>query len=74
MMKRYIRNAEDAAPSAEDRLNDVLNVMKDNFDFALEGIEKIATDGDVPGAIQKANELNDAIDGMIIDIAGDIAE
>lgn len=73
-MKRYIRNAEDTAPSAEDRLNDVLNVMKDNFDFALEGIGKIAADGDVSGAIQKANELNDAIDGIAISIAGDIAE
>ena len=73
-MKRYIRNAEDAAPSAEDRLNDILNVLKDNFNFAVEGIEKIAADGDISGAIQKANEINDAIDGMIIDIAGDIAE
>ncbi len=73
-MKRYIRNAEDAAPSAEDRLNDVLSVMKDNFDFAVEGIEKIASDGDVAGAIQKANELNDVIDGMAVSIAGDIAE
>lgn len=73
-MKRYIRNAEDAAPSAEDRLNDILNVMKDNFNFAVEGIEKIAADGDVAGAIQTANDLNDTLDAMIISIAGDIAE
>lgn len=73
-MKRYIKNAEDAAPSAEDRLNDIINVMKDNFSFAVEGIEKIAADGDVSSAIQKANELNDVIDEMILGIAGDIAE
>lgn len=73
-MKRYIKNAEESAPSAEDRLADVLNVMKDNFNFAVEGIEKIAADGDVAGAIQTANTLNDSLDAMIIDIAGDIAE
>lgn len=73
-MKRYIRNAEDVAPSAEDRLNDVLSVLKDNFNFAVEGIEKIAADGDISGAIQTANDLNEVIDGMIVDIAGDIAE
>lgn len=73
-MKRYIRSDKDMAPSAEDRLNDILSVMKDNFDFALEGLQKIAADGDISGAIQKANELNDSLDGMIVDIAAAIAE
>ena len=73
-MKRYIKSEKDVTPSAEDRLNDILSVMKDNFDFALEGIEKIAADGDISGAIQKANQLNDALDGIIVDIAAAIAE
>ena len=74
LMKRYIKSEKDVTPSAEDRLNDILSVMKDNFDFALEGIEKIAADGDISGAIQKANQLNDALDGIIVDIAAAIAE
>lgn len=73
-MVRYIKNAEDAAPSAEDRLNDILSVLKDNFEFAVDGIDKIAADGDVSGAIQLANDLNDTIDSMISEIAGDIAQ
>lgn len=73
-MVRYIKNAEDAAPSAEDRLNDILSVLKDNFEFAVDGIDKIAADGDVSGAIQLANDLNDSIDSMITEIAGDIAQ
>lgn len=73
-MVRYIKNAEDAAPSAEDRLNDILSVLKDNFEFAVDGIDKIAADGDVSGAIQLATDLNDTIDSMISEIAGDIAQ
>lgn len=73
-MKRYIISAESDAPSAEDRLNDVLSVLKDNFNFAIEGIEKIAADGDVSGALQEANALNEMIDGAIDGIAGTIAE
>lgn len=72
-MKRYVRSAEDSAPSAEDRLNDILAVLKDNFNFAVDGIEKIAADGDTTGAIAKANTLNEMIDGAIGEIAEDIA-
>ena len=74
LMKRYIKSEKDVTPSAEDRLNDLISVIKDNFDFAMEGVQKIAADGDVSNAIQKANQLNDALDGMIVDIAGTIAE
>jgi len=70
-MKRYIKSNEQ--PTAEDRLNDTLSVLKDNFDFAVDGIEKIAADGDVTGAIEKANTLNEMIDGAIGEIAEDIA-
>ena len=70
-MKKYIRSNEQ--PTAEDRLNDTLSVLKDNFDFAISGIEKIAADGDVTGAIEKANTLNEMIDGAIGEITEDIA-
>lgn len=74
MKRMIIRAAENDAPSAEDRLDDVLAVLKDNFNFATDGIEKIAADGDISGAIEKANALNELIDGVIGEIAGDIAE
>lgn len=74
MKRMIIRAAENDAPSAEDRLNDVLAVLKDNFNFAVDGIEKIAADGDITGAIEKASALNEMIDGSIEEIAGDIAE
>ena len=52
-MKRYIKNAEDAAPSAEDRLNDIINVMKDKLSFTEEAISHIhLLSGDVPYFIQ----------------------
>ena len=74
MKRMIIRAAENDAPSAEDRLNDVLAVLKDNFNFAVDGIEKIAADGNITGAIEKASALNEMIDGSIEEIAGDIAE
>lgn len=71
-MKRYIRSAENT--TAEDRLNDIMSILKDNFNFAIDGIAKIAADGDVAGAIEQANTLNQMIDGAIGEIAEDIAE
>lgn len=71
-MKRYIRSAENT--TAEDRLDDIMSILKDNFNFAMDGIAKIAADGDVSGAIEQANTLNQMIDGAIGEIAEDIAE
>ena len=52
----------------------MLSLLKDNFNFAIDGIEKIASDGDVSGAIEMATTLNQMIDGAIGEIAEDIAE
>lgn len=73
-MKIYIKSAETDRPSAEDRLSDLISVLKDNFDFAISGIEKIASDGDYTKAIEQAQTLNQMIDGAIGEIAEDIAE
>lgn len=72
-MKRYIRSAEDSAPSKEDMLNDILTKVKDNFNFAIDGIEKIASDGDVDSAMKHATTLNEMIDGAVGEIAEDIS-
>lgn len=73
-MKRYIVSAQGDKPTAEDRLNDILDVLKDNFNFAYEGIEKIAADGDISGAIEQANALNQTIDDAIEEIARNIVD
>ena len=70
-MKRYIRNAEEI--SIEDKLADLLDTIKDNFNFAIDGIEKIASDGDITTALDKARTLNEMIDGAVGEIAEDIA-
>ena len=70
-MKRYIRNAEEI--SIEDKLADLINTVKDNFNFAIDGIEKLAADGDISNAIEKARTLNEMIDGAVGEIAEDIA-
>lgn len=76
-MKRYIRSAEvdeEVEVSLEEKLSTMLNLLKDNFNYASDGIEKIAADGDIKGALELATTLNQMIDGAIGEIAEDIAE
>lgn len=70
-MKRYIRNAEQ--PSVEDRLNDQLSKLKDDFDFAMSGIEKIAADGDFGTAQELASSLSQMINASIEEMSENIA-
>lgn len=73
-MKRYIKtDSEPEKVSQEDLLNELMGTLKDNFNFAMDGIDKIASDGDVSGALEKARTLNEMIDGAIGEIAEDIA-
>lgn len=71
-MKRYIRSAEESV-NKEDILRDSIATLKDDFDFAVSGIEKLATDGDVNGAMEKVNALSSMLNSAINDIAGNIA-
>ena len=72
-MLKYIKNAEGAS-AKEEELQEIIDTLKDNFACAVDGIEKIAADGDVGTAIDKATTLNQMIDGSIGEIAEDIAE
>ena len=72
-MKRFIRAAEGEKLSAEDRLADMLAALKDNFNFAIDGIEKISADGSTSLAIEHATTLSEMIEGAIGEIAEDIA-
>lgn len=71
-MKRYIKNAQEPT-TKEDTLSDLISALKDDFDFALSGIEKIAADGDVDRAIELVSTTSAMINGAIDDIAEDIA-
>lgn len=74
-MKRYIRSAEEPEEiSVEEQLTSMLSLLKDNFNYASDGIEKIAADGDLEGALELATTLNQMIDGAIGEIAEDIAD
>ena len=71
-MKRYIRSAEESV-SKEDILRDSIATLKDDFDFAISGIEKLATDGNIAKAMEQVNALSAMINGSVGEIAEDIA-
>lgn len=71
-MKRYIKNAEETS-TKEDLLNESIDQLKDDFDFAISGIEKLAVDGDIDRALELVNTTSAMINGAIEDIAEDIA-
>ena len=71
-MKRYIKNAEEPS-TKEDLLSDNLDQLKDDFDFAISGIEKLAADGNIDRALELVNTTSAMINGAIEDIAEDIA-
>lgn len=73
-MKKLIHAAEDSALTSEEQLTAILSTLKDNFNYASDGIEKLAADGDVSKALSQATALNDIIDQIIAEIAQDIAE
>lgn len=71
-MKKYIKNAEEPI-SKEDQLKEALIQLKDDFDFAVSGIEKLAADGDVDRALELVSTTSAMINEAIEDIAEDIA-
>lgn len=71
-MKRYVRSADQ--PTAEDRLKDAMDVLEDDFAFVLEGIRKIATDGDYQKAMELVNGLSEMINASIEEMAEAVAE
>ena len=66
-MKRYIKNAEQ--PSVEEKLNDQINQIKDDFNLLIDGIAKIAADGDYGKATEIASGLSEMINASIEEMA-----
>ena len=72
-MKKWIRAAEESG-AARDNFDDKVDVTKDNFDFAIDGILKIASDGNLARAEELITQLNNMIDSAITEITSDIAQ
>ena len=66
-MKRYIHAAEQ--PSVEDQFNDQVSILKDDFNFAVDGISKIAADGDYGKAAELINGLSEMINASVEEMA-----
>ena len=72
-MKKWIRAASEGANSARDNFDDKIDVAKDNFDFAIDGILKIASDGNLAQAEEFVTKLNGMIDSAISEITANIS-
>lgn len=72
-MKRWIRAAEEGG-AARDNFDDKVDMTKDNFDFAVDGILKIAADGNLAQAEELISKLNGIIDSAISEITSAIGE
>lgn len=73
-MKRMIRAAEgEASSSARDNFDDKMDQIQDNFDYAIDGISKIAADGNLAQAEDLLTRLNSVIDEAIGQITGSIS-
>ena len=71
-MKRYIRNAESAS-SKEDLLAEAIDKLQDDFDFAISGIEKLASDGNIDKAIELVSTTSQMINGAVEEMAENIS-
>lgn len=70
-MRIYVRSAEEV--EAEERLNDAMSILKDDFNFVMDGIDKIAADGDISRALELVGGLSEMINASIEEMAETIA-
>lgn len=68
-MKRMIRAAEEVKEN--EYFQNLLDTADDNFDYLLDGLDKLARDGkdSDPAVVQIATDLNTAIDQLTARIA-----
>lgn len=71
-MKKMIKCADEV--TVEERLKDDISAIKDDFDYAVSGIEKIAADGDFATASELIAQVKESVNVVIEAIASDIAE
>ena len=71
-MKKWIKAAAEGAGAARDNFDDKVDQTQDNFDFAVDGILKIAADGNLAQAEELITKLNSMIDSAISEITSSI--
>ncbi len=71
-MKRMIKAAE--ATSVEDKFNEHIDQLGDDFDYLVEGLKHISIAGDYQSANAVADKIDAAIQSCLADIASAIAE
>lgn len=69
-MKRYIRSASDS----DSALDETLSELKSDFDYILDGLEKLSRIGAEKEALAIAIDLSDLLTGIDERIANTIAE
>lgn len=64
-MKRYIRSAAETA--VEDRLADAISDLKDDFDYIMDGLDKLSRSGGpgVQEALAKVQAINESFQSII---------
>lgn len=71
-MKRMIKGAE--ATSVEDKFNEHLDQISDDFEYLVDGLNHISIAGDYQSANAVADKIDAAIQSCLADIAAAIAE
>lgn len=69
--RRVIRAAEDVEDT---RVKDLMDALKDDFDYALEGFDKMARDGQVSEALNIMTALHQALNEAIQESASQISQ
>lgn len=71
-MKRMIKAAE--ATTVEDKFNERLDTLEDDFGYLIDGLKHISGAGDYQSANGVADQLDSAIQSCIAAVADAIAE
>ena len=71
-MKRYIRNAEEGK-SKQDMVAEAIDILEDDFKYAVDGIYKLSADGDTDKALELASSLSQMVNASIEEIAEGIS-
>ena len=67
-MKRMVL----AAAGDENPLDDLLDSIDDDYDYAIAGIEKLKREGDNKAAMEQAQKLSQALQSVIDAISNEI--
>jgi len=73
-MRRSIYSTDEVKLSPEEQLEDSIKELQANFDYAIDGINKLLTDGMLQDAEECVNSLAEAVNISVSTIAYKISE